>query len=894
MTKTSAAKKNAKKDFQKIKFKVGKHLPKNLNETRATFKAKTLIIKQQFQLEKDGPVSHRNLSWKDLLSHLGHHNQSVRMDALTSLKEMILGNTDLLKLELGHFLENICPLFSDREYNIRETTMQLFKTLIDMPMFANRSMLRPFYNLINVHLSLAMTHIVDNVQYSSLKLLDLLIAHLPELVRTHAYSIFQNFIDQISKAPLKGDRRVLKNDPFKLTSTQAWRQNVLNRLHKMLLIISSDPLTHDQVDESSNKESTVVHFDSVRQCLVTKEIEQAQPMSLRIYKKLNSKKNVTEIKEFFNVYFKILVPLLIDCWVEAKPENKNIIDNLESLNIMNFVLCILNVLLDNLGVGFGQLAKYIRTKNGTIEHVENLFLSNFPYSLAESYDLQNEAKKAGVQTNATTINLLLCKFCCSSILELSKDKLVNLFDYALGILAGSSKREKNNFQMTDGGGERGFSTVSAISMNELETLLKISESIFMNFARFEIIKPFLVSLVQYFEQASRHSANKWAVFEFLCRQFSENSNLSKFNNTFVKFYRKTYKYCIDYAKDKKPKLDTLIDWIRRLVIAKGKTQEHVLTILEDEYINLLNAIDFESPQISDSSRKRMLELLNWLPKINRYLFTKLAILILSKSLSVVNANKILSILKMKLENNAKTNVFAEADYMMFLMQVLNGYSGFDLTNYAYVVNDSGRFYIDTNKFKKHDLLCPFLEDLISSHDNSDSVCETLISTSVPTLLKLAKVPVTTINGTLSILVTYKDLNPDSSCYNDIMALMTSTLVWSCTTSKIIREGMRTIDDQVESDLNITEKLLDKIMLVYDKHPAFLVESVPLIVSCFKTNNIEDVKSMAIVLTHLIRAQPATLREALPALYDVLGLYQELENSQYLWWHDFANSVKYIV
>ena len=41
MAKTSAAKKAAKKDFQKVKFKVGKVLPKNLNDTRATYKDKT-------------------------------------------------------------------------------------------------------------------------------------------------------------------------------------------------------------------------------------------------------------------------------------------------------------------------------------------------------------------------------------------------------------------------------------------------------------------------------------------------------------------------------------------------------------------------------------------------------------------------------------------------------------------------------------------------------------------------------------------------------------------------------------------------------------------------------------------------------------------------------------
>ena len=65
MGKISAAKKKERrKDFQKVKFKVGKKLPKNLNETRATFKAKTLILKKQFQLDKEGPVSHRNLTWK--------------------------------------------------------------------------------------------------------------------------------------------------------------------------------------------------------------------------------------------------------------------------------------------------------------------------------------------------------------------------------------------------------------------------------------------------------------------------------------------------------------------------------------------------------------------------------------------------------------------------------------------------------------------------------------------------------------------------------------------------------------------------------------------------------------------------------------------------------------
>lgn len=38
--------------------------------------------------------------------------------------------------------------------------------------------------------------------------------------------------------------------------------------------------------------------------------------------RLNYKKNLTEIRDFFDFYFKIITPLLVDCWLEAKPENK--------------------------------------------------------------------------------------------------------------------------------------------------------------------------------------------------------------------------------------------------------------------------------------------------------------------------------------------------------------------------------------------------------------------------------------------------------------------------------------------------------------------------------------------------------------------------------------------
>jgi pre-rRNA-processing protein IPI1 len=188
---------------------------------------------------------------------------------------MILKNDDLIKLEFNNLLENVCPLFTDRCYKTREAAIQLLKTLISLPYFNNKSVLQPFYGLINVHLSCAMTHIVEEVQHSSLKLLDILIESLPDLVKTHAYNIFENFIDQISKANLKGER-TLKNDPFKFTSTQAWRHNVLNHLYKMLLIVAENKngkridseFIELNGDESSKISTFFIEFDESRKCLI--------------------------------------------------------------------------------------------------------------------------------------------------------------------------------------------------------------------------------------------------------------------------------------------------------------------------------------------------------------------------------------------------------------------------------------------------------------------------------------------------------------------------------------------------------------------------------------------------------------------------------------------------
>ncbi len=45
---------------------------------------------------------------------------------------------------------------------------------------------------------------------------------------------------------------------------------------------------------------------------------------------------------------------------------------------------------------------------------------------------------------------------------------------------------------------------------------------------------------------------------------------SSYDSIFVAFFRKVFAYCVAYAKEKKEKLETLLDWLRRLVIRKKR------------------------------------------------------------------------------------------------------------------------------------------------------------------------------------------------------------------------------------------------------------------------------------------------------------------------------------
>ncbi len=182
----------------------------------------------------------------------------------------------MINYELSHILESVCPLFIDLEYKIHKQINEFIKLMINILLTNNKiNLLKPFYKLINAHLSCAMTHIIENIQYNSLILLDVFIQYLPNLICLHSYNIFENFIGQISKINTtttqngvnknqQYQRRVLKNDPYKLTPTQSWRSNVLLRLYKILLIVSNS--TTGDSAENKGDDGQLIKFNELNEC----------------------------------------------------------------------------------------------------------------------------------------------------------------------------------------------------------------------------------------------------------------------------------------------------------------------------------------------------------------------------------------------------------------------------------------------------------------------------------------------------------------------------------------------------------------------------------------------------------------------------------------------------
>ena len=124
----SKKKKNAKKDFQKVKLKVGKGKLAPSNATDTSFSAKSLnIIGQYSHSEHIDDGSDRPI--KLLFNNLKNSNQSVRFASLAGLKELMSKSKSVNHID--ELIKRIPIILSDEDKDIRSSGLEVVKIMLD-------------------------------------------------------------------------------------------------------------------------------------------------------------------------------------------------------------------------------------------------------------------------------------------------------------------------------------------------------------------------------------------------------------------------------------------------------------------------------------------------------------------------------------------------------------------------------------------------------------------------------------------------------------------------------------------------------------------------------------------------------------------------------------------
>ncbi|XP_037706780.1 testis-expressed protein 10 [Choloepus didactylus] len=395
-------------DFQKVKLKVGKKKPKLENATNTNFKTKTIHLPEQLKEDGTLPTNNRKLNIKDLLSQMHHYNAGVKQSALLGLKDLLSQYPFIIDAHLSNILSEVTAVFTDKDANVRLAAVQLLQFLAPK---IRAEQISPFFPLVSAHLSSAMTHITEGIQEDSLKVLDILLEQYPALITGRSSILLKNFVElishqQLSKGLINRDRSqswILSVNPNRRLTSQQWRLKVLVRLSKFLQALANGS---SRLRESEGLQEQKENPQATSSSIFINWKEHANDQQhIQVYENGGSQPNVSSqfrlrylvgglggvdeglsSTENLKGFIEIIIPLLIECWIEAVPPQLASVGNgieRESLQVMQQVLNIISLLwkLSKQHDETHKLESWLR-KNYLIDF-QHHFMSHFPYALQE-------------------------------------------------------------------------------------------------------------------------------------------------------------------------------------------------------------------------------------------------------------------------------------------------------------------------------------------------------------------------------------------------------------------------------------------------------------------------------------------------------------------------------
>ncbi|KAL8621288.1 hypothetical protein ACOMHN_008113 [Nucella lapillus] len=232
--------KKKKRDFQKVKLKVGKERRMG-NETDLSFKTRTIKVTQALKdnsTRSEEAKTKKKLTFEDLMKRCdANKNRTQRLSAVEGLRELALateGSTSQASFWRSKFCEvmrSVATLFSDPEPVVRQRVIQLCRTLFSVVGGCSINV-----DVFGTHLCCSMGHISDGIRRDTLAIFDILLEMCPESLMDKYCTIVPAFVRQLTSSGTLSPRNKI--------SSQKYRAGVLLRLDKIVQIrFSDDPKT---------------------------------------------------------------------------------------------------------------------------------------------------------------------------------------------------------------------------------------------------------------------------------------------------------------------------------------------------------------------------------------------------------------------------------------------------------------------------------------------------------------------------------------------------------------------------------------------------------------------------------------------------------------------------
>ncbi|KAF8168025.1 hypothetical protein B0H34DRAFT_683973 [Crassisporium funariophilum] len=182
MPKSAKKRKDKAADFSKTRLKLGKGKAVATNAIDTSFKARSIVLPtQSIAVEKDTsePITRRQLSFGDLISHLKHYNAGTRKDAILGLRELLDTNWELIDSSLTTLVNAVVRIIGDEDAAVRKQLLSFFTWLLPRIPTAD---LIPHSPLLLLFTTSAQTHIFPEIRIDAIRFLDIFLECIPEAV----------------------------------------------------------------------------------------------------------------------------------------------------------------------------------------------------------------------------------------------------------------------------------------------------------------------------------------------------------------------------------------------------------------------------------------------------------------------------------------------------------------------------------------------------------------------------------------------------------------------------------------------------------------------------------------------------------------------------------------